>query len=71
MVLKQGVRYIINGSKMFITNGCIANHLLADFIGLDVLCDASNILFNEYKEKRYVPPLLLTKMVQTLKIPSL
>jgi alkylation response protein AidB-like acyl-CoA dehydrogenase len=25
---KRGDRYIINGSKMFITNGCVANHLL-------------------------------------------
>jgi acyl-CoA dehydrogenase len=25
---RRGDRYIINGSKMFITNGCIANHLL-------------------------------------------
>jgi 3-hydroxybutyryl-CoA dehydrogenase len=50
------------GMKM----GC--NHpmgplMLADFIGLDVLCNAANILFDEYKEKRYAPPPMLTKMV--------
>lgn len=37
--------------------------MLADFIGLDVLCNAADILFEEYKEKRYAPPPLLTKMV--------
>lgn len=37
--------------------------MLADFIGLDVLCNAANILFDEYKEKRYAPPPILTKMV--------
>jgi len=37
--------------------------MLSDFIGLDVLCNAANILFNEYKEKRYAPPPLLKKMV--------
>ena len=37
--------------------------MLADFIGLDLLCNAANILFDEYKEKRYAPPPMLTKMV--------
>ncbi len=37
--------------------------MLADFIGLDVLCNAANILFDEYKEKRYAPPPVLTKLV--------
>ena len=37
--------------------------MLADFIGLDLLCNAANILFDEYKEKRYAPPPTLTKMV--------
>ena len=37
--------------------------MLADFIGLDVLCNAANILFEEYREKRYAPPPLLTRMV--------
>jgi 3-hydroxybutyryl-CoA dehydrogenase len=37
--------------------------MLADFIGLDVLCNAANILFDEYKEKRYAPPPMLMKMV--------
>ncbi|HBE45100.1 MAG TPA: hypothetical protein DDW17_06560 [Deltaproteobacteria bacterium] len=37
--------------------------MLADFIGLDVLCNGANVLFEEYKEKRYAPPPILTKMV--------
>jgi len=37
--------------------------MLADFIGLDSICSAANTLFEEYREKRYAPPPLLTKMV--------
>lgn len=56
----------INDIDMGMKLGC--NHpmgplMLADFIGLDVINNASNILFNEYKEKRYAPPPLLSKMV--------
>ncbi len=56
----------INDIDMGMKLGC--NHpmgplMLADFIGLDVINNASNILFNEYKEKRYAPPPLLVKLV--------
>ncbi len=36
---------------------------LADFIGLDTLCSASNIMFEEYREKRYAPPPILRRLV--------
>jgi 3-hydroxybutyryl-CoA dehydrogenase len=37
--------------------------MLADFIGLDVLYNAANILFEEYREKRYAPPPILKQLV--------
>lgn len=37
--------------------------MLADFIGLDVLYNAANILFEEYREKRYAPPPVLKRLV--------
>lgn len=37
--------------------------MLADFIGLDVLYNAANILFEEYREKRYAPPPVLKQLV--------
>jgi 3-hydroxybutyryl-CoA dehydrogenase len=37
--------------------------MLADFIGLDVLYNAANILFEEYREKRYAPPPILKRLV--------
>jgi len=37
--------------------------MLADFIGLDSILSAANTLFEEYREKRYAPPPILTKMV--------
>ncbi|MFH1116501.1 MAG: 3-hydroxyacyl-CoA dehydrogenase NAD-binding domain-containing protein [Pseudomonadota bacterium] len=36
---------------------------LADLIGLDVLLNAGNILFDEYREARYAPPPLLKRLV--------
>jgi 3-hydroxybutyryl-CoA dehydrogenase len=36
---------------------------LADFIGLDTLCSAANIMFEEYREKRYAPPPILRRLV--------
>jgi 3-hydroxybutyryl-CoA dehydrogenase len=36
---------------------------LADFIGLDTIYSSGNIMFEEYREKRYAPPPLLTRMV--------
>ncbi|MGA3175097.1 MAG: 3-hydroxybutyryl-CoA dehydrogenase [Syntrophorhabdales bacterium] len=37
--------------------------MLADFIGLDVLSSAADILFDEYKDKRYAAPPALKRMV--------
>ncbi len=37
---------------------------LMDFIGLDTCYFIANIMFEEYREKRYAPPALLKQMVQ-------
>jgi len=37
---------------------------LLDFVGLDTTYYIANIMFEEYREKRYAPPPLLKKMVQ-------
>ncbi len=37
---------------------------LADFVGLDTTCYIANIMFDEFKEKRFAPPPLLKRMVQ-------
>jgi 3-hydroxybutyryl-CoA dehydrogenase len=37
--------------------------MLADLIGLDVLYNSTLIFFEEYKERRFASPPLLTKMV--------
>jgi 3-hydroxybutyryl-CoA dehydrogenase len=36
---------------------------VADLIGLDVLCKGAT-MFNEYKDSRYPPPLLLIQMIR-------
>jgi 3-hydroxybutyryl-CoA dehydrogenase len=36
---------------------------LLDFVGLDTIYNVANIMFEEYREKRYAPPPLLKKMV--------
>jgi 3-hydroxybutyryl-CoA dehydrogenase len=38
--------------------------MLADFIGLDVLCKGATTMFNEYKDRRYAPPPLLIQMIR-------
>ena len=37
--------------------------MLADFIGLDVLCNGAIRMYEEYKDKRYAPPPILNKLV--------
>jgi 3-hydroxybutyryl-CoA dehydrogenase len=37
---------------------------LADFVGLDTVCYIANIMFDEFKEKRFAPPPLLKRMTQ-------
>jgi 3-hydroxybutyryl-CoA dehydrogenase len=36
---------------------------LCDFIGLDTLCRIGEIMYAEYRERRYAPPPLLRRMV--------
>ena len=36
---------------------------LLDFVGIDTTCSIAEILFNEYREKRFAPPPLLRRMV--------
>ena len=36
---------------------------LLDFVGLDTCCSIAEIMFDEYREKRYAPPPLLKRMV--------
>ena len=37
---------------------------LLDFVGLDTTCFIANIMFDEFREKRFAPPPLLKRMVQ-------
>ena len=37
--------------------------MLSDFVGLDTLDKIGDIMFKEYKEKRYASPPLLKRMV--------
>jgi 3-hydroxybutyryl-CoA dehydrogenase len=65
-VLEEGLASTVdidNAMKL----GC--NHpmgplTLADFVGLDTTYYIANIMFDEFKEKRFAPPPLLKRMVQ-------
>ena len=65
-VYEEGLASVVdidNGLKL----GC--NHpmgplTLADFVGLDTTYYIANIMFDEFKEKRFAPPPLLKRMVQ-------
>jgi len=37
--------------------------LLADYIGLDLIFNAGNVMFEEYRESRYAPPPVLRKLI--------
>jgi 3-hydroxybutyryl-CoA dehydrogenase len=37
---------------------------LLDFVGLDTTYSIANIMFDEFREKRFAPPPLLKRMVQ-------
>ena len=39
--------------------------MLADYIGLDLIFNAGNVMFEEYRESRYAPPPVLRKMIMT------
>jgi 3-hydroxybutyryl-CoA dehydrogenase len=36
---------------------------LLDFVGLDVTYSIANIMYEEFREKRFAPPVLLKRMV--------
>jgi 3-hydroxybutyryl-CoA dehydrogenase len=63
--LEEGVGSIVdidNGMKL----GCgypMGPLTLLDFVGLDTTYYIANIMFDEFKEKRFAPPLLLKRMV--------
>lgn len=65
-VYEEGLASVVdidNGMKL----GC--NHpmgplTLADFVGLDTTYYIANIMFEDFKEKRFAPPPLLKRMVQ-------
>ena len=63
--LEEGVASIVdidNGMKL----GCgypMGPFTLTDFVGLDTTYFIANIMFDEFKEKRFAPPPLLKRMV--------
>ncbi|HKF54370.1 MAG TPA: 3-hydroxyacyl-CoA dehydrogenase family protein, partial [Blastocatellia bacterium] len=63
--LEEGVASIVdidNGMKL----GCgypMGPFTLTDFVGLDTTYYIANIMFDEFKEKRFAPPPLLKRMV--------
>ena len=64
-VLEQGVGSIVDidtGIKLGL-NHPMGPLTLLDFVGLDTTFSIANIMFEEYREKRYAPPPLLKKMV--------
>ena len=57
------VHDIDNGMKL----GCgypMGPFTLLDFVGLDTTYYIANIMFDEFREKRFAPPPLLKRMVQ-------
>ncbi len=64
-ILEQGVGSIVDidtGIKLGL-NHPMGPLTLLDFVGLDTTYNIANIMFEEYREKRYAPPPLLKKMV--------
>ncbi|MFH1351812.1 MAG: 3-hydroxybutyryl-CoA dehydrogenase [Pseudomonadota bacterium] len=64
-VLEQGVASITDidtGIKLGL-NHPMGPLTLLDFVGLDTTFSIANVMFEEYREKRYAPPPLLRKMV--------
>ena len=63
--LQDGVASVadIDASMKLGCNHPMGPLMLADFIGLDVLVNGANSLFEEYKEKRYAPLPLMKRMV--------
>ena len=63
--LEQGVASIedIDKGMKLGTGYPMGPFVLSDFVGLDTLDKIGDIMFNEYKEKRYASPPLLKRMV--------
>jgi 3-hydroxybutyryl-CoA dehydrogenase len=63
--LEQGVASVedIDKGMMLGCNYPMGPFTLLDFVGLDTTYNIANIMFDEYREKRYAPPPLLRKMV--------
>ena len=64
-VLEQGlasVEDIDTGMKLGL-NHPMGPLTLLDFVGLDTTYHIANIMFNEFREQRFAPPPLLTKMI--------
>ena len=64
-ILEQGVTSTVDidiGMKLGL-NYPMGPLTLLDFVGLDTTYNIANIMFEEYREKRYAPPPLLKKMV--------
>jgi len=64
-ILEQGVASTVDidiGMKLGL-NHPMGPLTLLDFVGLDTTYNIANIMFEEYREKRYAPPPLLKKMV--------
>lgn len=64
-ILEQGVATITDidtGMKLGL-NYPMGPFTLLDFVGLDTTYNIANIMFEEFREKRYAPPPLLKKMI--------
>lgn len=63
--LEEGVASIedIDKGMMLGCNHPMGPLTLLDFVGLDTTYNIANIMFEEYREKRFAPPPLLRKMV--------
>ena len=63
--VEQGVGTIgdIDKGMMLGTGHPMGPFTLLDFVGLDTTCKIAEIMFDEYREKRYAPPPLLKQMV--------
>jgi 3-hydroxybutyryl-CoA dehydrogenase len=63
--LEHGVASVedIDKGMMLGTGYPMGPFTLLDFVGLDTTLKIAEIMFNEYREKRYAPPPLLRRMV--------
>jgi 3-hydroxybutyryl-CoA dehydrogenase len=64
-VLEQGLATVsdIDQGMQFGTGHPMGPFTLLDFVGLDTTCQIAEIMFDEFREKRFAPPPLLKRMV--------